>query len=67
MIGSFILIIIGMVFFLLGLYFLEMDLSFEAGPVCWLIGLLLIAFGIIALFNHSIVDVLLRYLNSLFQ
>ena len=67
MIGSFILIIIGMVFFLLGLYFWEMDLSFEAGPVCWLIGLLLMAFGIIALFNHSIVDVLLRYLNSLFQ
>jgi hypothetical protein len=55
MIGSFNLIIIEMVFFLLGLYFWEMDLSFEAGPVCWLIGLLLMAFGIIALFNHSIV------------
>lgn len=65
MIGPFILIVIGIIFFILGFFFWDTYDFFDAAPLSWIIGLLMIAFGIISFFNHDIFNVVFHNLTAL--
>ena len=66
MFGGIILIIIGITSFPLGWFFWEIEESVYypfVALLIWIIGLLLVPLGIIALFNHEILEIIFDELS----
>ncbi|MEH7419584.1 hypothetical protein V7266_30595 [Neobacillus drentensis] len=66
-IASLFVIIIGCLFILFGYFILNYgdQYSYQAAPICWIIGLLLIPIGVLTIFNPAILKDLLHSLALL--
>jgi hypothetical protein len=60
-------IAVGILFIFLGWFFWHQDMTEEAAPICWIIGLILFSLGFVSIFDHEFLKILFHYLPSVSQ